>query len=204
MKNSNKGLFVVLSAPSGTGKTTIKNRLLQKDSFEFSVSYTTRELRSGEKDGKDYHFVSRDIFEKKIIAGEFLEYAEVHGAYYGTCIDSLKPLLEGINVLLDIDVQGYLQVKKKYENALGIFIFPPSLLELRSRLESRGLNTATDIETRLKNAKEEILNWDRYDYAVLNDEVENTTKTIHGIVLAEQSSVKRKRWEINTDAFNKS
>ncbi|RUM88612.1 MAG: guanylate kinase, partial [Thermovibrio sp.] len=158
MLNKLKGLLIVISAPSGTGKTTLVHMLLKEfPDLEFSVSYTTRPPRPGEVDGRDYHFVDRKTFERMIEEGDFLEWAEVYGNLYGTSrTQVLKALNEGKDVILDIDTQGALQVKKNFPEAVLIFILPPSLKELERRLRNRGTDDEETIERRLKTAREEI------------------------------------------------
>ncbi len=188
-----KGLLIVISAPSGTGKTTLAHMLLKAfPNMEFSVSYTTRKPRLGEVNGKDYFFVDRDTFERMIEEGDFLEWAEVYGNLYGTSRSQvLKALNEGKDVLLDIDTQGALQVKKNFPEAVLIFILPPSLKELERRLRSRGTDDEETIERRLKTARVEIERAPLYDYIVVNDVLEEAFEKLKSIVIAEKCRTER-------------
>jgi len=168
------GTILVLSGPSGAGKSTIIHHASSEiGEYYFSISTTTREPREGEKDGVDYYFVSKDFFEEGIKAGDFLEYATVHGNYYGT---SLKPvnqaLLEGKLVIFDIDVQGHRLVRAKLGDLVtSAFITPPTLSELEKRLYARATDDTSIIERRVENAKEEILAIAEFDFVIINDEV---------------------------------
>ncbi len=188
-----KGLLIVISAPSGTGKTTLTHMLLKKfPDMEFSVSYTTRKPRPGEVNGKDYFFVDREIFEKMIEEGDFLEWAEVYGNLYGTSKSQvLKALNEGKDILLDIDTQGALQVKKNFPEAVLIFILPPSFKELERRLRSRGTDDEKTIEKRLKVARKEVERAPLYDYIVVNDVLEKAYEKLRSIVIAEKCRTER-------------
>ena len=168
------GIALVISAPSGAGKTTLITRLREEfPHFGYSVSCTTREPRAGECDGKDYHFWTRDRFEAQRDAGYFAEWAEVHGNLYGTPLEPLRRMLEqGQDVLFDIDVQGARQLKKSLREAVFVFILPPSMAELEKRLRGRGLDSAETIARRLRNACTELREAPWYDYLVVNDVVE--------------------------------
>jgi len=193
MLNRLKGLLIVISAPSGTGKTTLSHMLLREfPNMEFSVSYTTRKPRSGEINGRDYWFVDRETFEKMIEEGDFLEWAEVYGHLYGTSKSQvIKALSEGKDVLLDIDTQGALNVKKNFPEAVLIFILPPSLRELKRRLESRGTDDEETIKKRLKIAREEIRRAPLYDYVVVNDVLEIAFDNLRSIIKAEKCRAER-------------
>jgi len=193
MLNKLKGLLIVISAPSGTGKTTLVHMLLKEfPDLEFSVSYTTRPPRSGEVDGRDYHFVDRKTFERMIEEGDFLEWAEVYGNLYGTSrTQVLRALNEGRDVILDIDTQGALQVKKNFPEAVLIFILPPSLKELERRLRNRGTDDEETIERRLKTAREEIRRAPLYDYIVVNDVLEVAYENLKSIIRAEKLRTER-------------
>ncbi len=188
-----KGLLIVISAPSGTGKTTLTHMLLKEfPDMEFSVSYTTRKPRPGEVNGKDYFFVDRETFEKMIEEGDFLEWAEVYGNLYGTSKSQvLKALNEGKDILLDIDTQGALQVKKNFPEAVLIFILPPSFKELERRLRNRGTDDEETIEKRLKVARKEVERAPLYDYIVVNDRLEKAYEKLRSIVIAEKCRTER-------------
>ena len=186
----NKGKLYVISGPSGTGKGTICTEILKEVGNEFSVSMTTRQPRPGEVHGKEYYFVTKEEFEANIAAGGFLEYATVFDNYYGTPKEMVMNRLErGYNVILDIDVQGGLQVKKAMPEAVLIFILPPSLEVLRSRLEGRGTESRENIEKRLGKAVNEIKLIGEYDYFIVNDVLEDSVRVIQSIMTAEASRV---------------
>ena len=187
MKN---GILVVISGPSGAGKGTIVGRILTElDNIGFSTSMTTRGPREGEVDGRDYFFVTEEEFKKAIEEDAFVEYANVHGNYYGTPKSEVASRLEqGMNVLLDIDVQGAMNVKKQMPEGVFIFISPPSMEELRARLEGRGKDSAEDIERRLKNAEGEMKLIGEYDYHVVNDDLDTAVKEVKEIIIKEGSS----------------
>ena len=185
-----KGRLYVISGPSGTGKGTICRELLKEIGNEFSVSMTTREPREGEQHGREYYFVTREDFLRNIDAGNFLEYATVFDNLYGTPKDMVMNRLERVrNVLLDIDVQGGLQVKKAMPEAVLIFILPPSLKELRRRLEGRGTETAEKIEHRLSQALNEIKLIGEYDYYIVNDILDEAVAAAKSIMTAESARV---------------
>ena len=165
------GVLFIISAPSGAGKSTLCRAVLNRFSdLVYSVSYTTRSLRGGEQNGVDYHFISKDEFEKGITQGRWAEWAEVHDHYYGTCADFLdRELNAGRDILLDIDIQGAGQILQRYPDGVTIFIMPPSLETLKSRLQSRGTDSPAVIAVRLKNAREEIAQKDVYRHIITND-----------------------------------
>ena len=193
-----KGLLIVISAPSGTGKTTLCHMLLEEfPNMEFSISYTTRKPRPGELNGRDYFFVDRKTFERMIEEGDFLEWAEVYGNLYGTSKSQvLKALEEGKDILLDIDTQGALQVKKNFPEAVLIFILPPSLKELERRLKKRGTDDEETIKKRLQIAREEIRKALEYDYIVVNDILEVAFERLRSIITAEKCRTDRLAGEI--------
>lgn len=165
------GLLFIISAPSGAGKSTLCRAVLNRfTDLVYSVSYTTRSLRGGEQNGEDYHFISKDEFEKGITQGRWAEWAEVHDHYYGTCADFLDGELNaGRDVLLDIDIQGAGQILQRYPDGVTIFIMPPSLETLKLRLQSRGTDSPEVIAVRLKNARKEIAQKDVYRHIIIND-----------------------------------
>jgi len=165
------GVLFVISAPSGAGKSTLCRAVLDRFAdLVYSVSYTTRSPRSGEQNGKDYHFITKDAFEKGIACGRWAEWAEVHGHYYGTSADFLnQELSAGRDILLDIDIQGTRKILQHYPDAVTIFIMPPSLETLKSRLQSRGTDSPEVIAVRLKNADEEMAHKDLYHHILIND-----------------------------------
>jgi len=165
------GFLFVISAPSGAGKSTLCHAVLDRFSdLVYSVSYTTRSPRSGEQDGVDYHFIAKDEFEKGIARGRWAEWAEVHDHYYGTSADFLNgELRDGRDILLDIDIQGTRKILQRYPDGVTIFIMPPSLETLKSRLQSRGTDNPEVIAVRLKNAGEEMAQKDLYRHIIVND-----------------------------------
>jgi guanylate kinase len=189
------GSLFVLSGPSGTGKSTLCDRLLADfDNLAFSVSVTTRPIRGHEKHGEDYFFTTRDSFEEQIRAEAFIEWAEVHGNYYGTRISTvMERLTMGEHILLDIDVQGGLQLKQKLPEGNLIFIMPPSLEVLEKRLRARGTDSDKVIETRLENARREMEIGQKYDYIVVNDQLEVAMAELHKIVLSKTGNTKIKQ-----------
>lgn len=197
MKKSKGSLFIV-SAPSGAGKTTICKKIIKTmDNVKTSVSYTTRKPRQGEVDNEDYSFISEKKFRGMIQKGEFVEWAEVHGNLYGTSRRRLEKIInDGFDVILDIDTQGAQQIKKTYANGVFIFILPPSMTELRDRLEKRMSNTKEDMERRMKRAGEEIRAYKIYDYVIVNDLLKSSLSTFESILVAERqrSSKKDSAW----------
>ncbi len=185
------GLLFIISAPSGSGKSSLTNELRKTvDRLEFSISYTTRAPRGSEQDGREYFFVTRPAFEAMIADGEFLEYADVFGNYYGTGRRFVEQVLQrGNDLVLDIDVQGASQLKGKIPEAVGIFILPPSRRELEARLRRRSLAENVNqkvIERRLRAASREIENFREYDYILVNDHFETAVEQLRAIVLAER------------------
>ena len=189
----NRGLLIVVSGPSGAGKGTICKALLEKhDDLHISVSATTRSPRKGEVEGVNYYFLTKEKFKEKIEEGDFLEHAEVYGNYYGTPKSNVNELLEaGKNVILEIDIQGALQVKENSEEGVFIFILPPSMEELKQRIIKRGSETPESLMTRFKSAYQEINYVSKYNYAVVNDKVEEAVAKIEAILIAEKCRVDR-------------
>ncbi|WP_035349728.1 guanylate kinase [Edaphobacter aggregans] len=188
------GILFIISAPSGSGKSTLVNQLRTLvEGLDFSISYTTRSRRGSEEDGREYHFTTREEFERMVAACDFLEWAEVFGNYYGTAVSALKHAKAlGKDLLLDIDVQGAMQVMKKMPEAVSIFILPPSpeVLELRLRNRSKAENVTSEavIEKRLNAAKGELKQvWD-YKYALVNDVLDKAVAEMRAIVLYERGS----------------
>jgi guanylate kinase len=182
--NHNWGHLFVVSAPSGAGKTTLRRAVLEHFvDMLYSVSYTTRPPREGEKNAIDYHFISSLEFEKDIKEGKWVEWAKVHGHYYGTSAQFLiKGLAAGKDILLDIDVQGAIQIHAAYPDCILIFIEPPSLETLRQRLESRDLDSEAVIEQRLRNAKNEMAKKGIYGHVIVNDRLETAKKQLISLI----------------------
>jgi|MGYP000486943540 guanylate kinase len=191
---SERGLLIVFSGPSGVGKGTVRQEIFSTPDhkFEYSVSMTTRAQRPGEVDGKDYFFRSREEFEELIRNGQMLEYAEYVGNYYGTPLTYVNETLDkGIDVFLEIEVQGALQVKKKVPDAVFIFLTPPDLNELQERLVGRGTDSEEVIAKRIERAREEIALMSEYDYAIVNDEVPLAAERVKRVIEAEHFRVDR-------------
>jgi guanylate kinase len=181
-----RGSIIVISAPSGSGKSTLVQRLLARvPGLQFSVSYTTRPPRRGEKQGRDYFFVSSREFQRMIAARELVEWATVFGHLYGTSRRQLREAQEaGRNILLDIDVQGHRQVRRRLPEAVSIFVLPPSFRELERRLRRRRSDTPEVIARRLNDARKEIQHWPEYDYLVVNDRLGKAARALQAIVEA--------------------
>lgn len=202
-ENPYPGELFILSAPSGTGKTTLI-RMLQGGltgfgGLAFSVSYTTRPPRAGEVNGRDYHFVDHATFRSMIESGSFLEWAQVHGNYYGTARDEVFPRLEqGIDVLMDIDVQGAERVLAQYPWAQSIFLMPPSYESLEARLRRRALDDEGAIRRRLNVSLSEIRRYDRYGHVIINDDVNRATEVLASIILEKRHRRERMHGRIQT------
>lgn len=184
-----KGRLYIISAPSGAGKSTLCSMLINKyPAVRYSISYTTRAPRGNEQNGKEYFFINKAEFENMAANNDFLEWAEVHGNYYGTSKKQIDDALkQGIDIFLDIDPQGAMQLKEKLNgNATFIFIAAPSLQELKSRLEKRGTDKAENIALRLENAKKEVEYFDKYDYLIINDASDDAFKKLETVYLAEK------------------
>ncbi|WP_163426989.1 guanylate kinase [Eubacterium pyruvativorans] len=192
MQKQNGKLFVI-SGPSGAGKGTIVNAVMDQadpSGTALSISMTTREPRPGEEDGVNYFFVTKEEFRRQIEAGGFLEYAEVYDHYYGTPKSKvMEKLNQGKDVILEIDIQGALNVKKAFPEGVLIFILPPSMEVLRSRLTGRGTDAPEVIERRLSKTRGELAFIDRYDYGVVNDDLEEAVETVRAIMRAEHARV---------------
>lgn len=189
-----KGLLIVLSGPSGVGKGTVRKAVFSEPdiSFEYSISATSRPMRPGERDGVDYFFKTREQFEQMIINGELLEYTEYVGNYYGTPVQYVKDTLsKGKDVFLEIEVEGAKQVREKFPDGLFIFLIPPSLGELENRIKTRGTESDELIKNRMLVAREELKMMNLYDYVIENDQVDYAVKKIKAIVIAEHCRRKR-------------
>jgi len=192
-----RGLLFIISGPSGAGKGTICQRLKEQGIIELSVSMTTRKPRPGEINGVNYFFVSEEEFKEYISKDGFLEYAQVYGNYYGTPKDIvLKKLEQNKDVVLEIDIQGALKVKESYPKGVFIFILPPSMAELRRRITGRGSESEADINLRLGETLKEVAYIDRYDYCVINDDIEEAVQRVTDIINAEHSKVTQDVYEL--------
>jgi guanylate kinase len=195
-------ILLIISSPSGAGKTTLTRRLLQEfPELRFSVSHTTREPRANEVDGQDYHFVSEEAFRAIIADKGFAEWAEVHGNLYGTSVSEIDIARAAgkIGVLFDVDYQGARQIKEKFPDAIGVFILPPSMAELRRRLDGRGSDDAQSRQRRFDKAREEIGHYPFFDYMIVNDELQRALAELRGIVLAE--GCRRRRLAAKAEAL---
>ncbi|MFM8551081.1 MAG: guanylate kinase [Nitrospiraceae bacterium] len=188
-----KGWLIVVSAPSGAGKTTLCKQLAATvPGLRHSVSYTTRKPRPGEVHGREYFFVDDQLFQDMIQRNEFAEWAPVYGHFYGTPRSALTGMMDqGLDVLLEIDTQGAAQIQKRFEDAVYNYILPPSLETLRARLENRGGDAPDEIQRRLQKAREEVWSYRNYDYIVRNDDMKQALQELEAIVLAERIKTKR-------------
>ncbi len=196
-----RGVLFVVSAPSGAGKTSLCKEVVRwVANLQHSISYTTRPIRPTEVSGVDYHFVSPARFPKMIEGGEFIEWAEVHGNYYGTRRADLQALLDrGIDVILDIDSQGAMQIRRGCDNGVFIYILPPSFEDLERRLTLRRADAPDEIRRRLNRAREEIRDYPSYDYLIFNDQFEAARDHLKAIILAERGRMTR----VNPDWIEK-
>ncbi len=188
MTENRKPLVYIISAPSGSGKSTLTNELLKLvPNLVFSISYTTRSPRGSEQNGKHYHFITTEQFDRMVQEGEFLEHANVHGNCYGTARQFLRDAgKSGHDLLLDIDVQGAAQIKKNLTDAISIFVLPPDRKTLEWRLQNRREDSKDVVMRRLKTAKTEIAEYDKYDYVLINDKLEESADRLVAIVLSER------------------
>tara|TARA_Y100000768_G_C23724922_1_gene562068 strand:+ start:34 stop:663 length:630 start_codon:yes stop_codon:yes gene_type:complete len=200
MSLKKRGTMIILSSPSGAGKTTLVKLLSEKKNFFVSISHTTRTPRSNEKEGIDYFFIDKKSFQKLIEENEFLEFAEVFGNYYGTSKENIiKKLNDGLNVIFDIDWQGTEQIiKKKLDfKVVTIFILPPSKKVLKERLSNRDMKDKLIVEERMKQFDKDILHWKNYNYVVINDDLKNCFKKIENILDSELNN-KRSKYDKNS------
>jgi guanylate kinase len=184
-----RGLMLVLSSPSGAGKTTIARRILDEDpGIAVSISHTTRPKRKGETDGKDYHFIAKDAFSQMRDAGEFLEWAVVFDNYYGTTRAPVdRALAEGRDVLFDVDWQGAAALREASgEDVVSVFVLPPSAAALEERLKTRAADAEDVVIRRMRGASNEVQHWDEYDYVIVNFDVDKSVEAVHAIIAAER------------------
>jgi len=188
-----RGILFIISAPSGTGKTTLCKQLATNlPGLWHSISYTTRKPRSGEEHGRDYYFIKEQTFQEMIERNDFVEWAHVYGHLYGTPWKSLTEKIDqGVDVLLEIDVQGAMQVKKRFEDSVSIFILPPSMTVLRSRLQIRASDTPEEIQRRLHKVKEEVWSYREYAYIVRNEDLALSLRDLESIFWSERLKTKR-------------
>lgn len=188
-----RGILFIISAPSGTGKTTLCKQLATNlPGLWHSISYTTRKPRPGEEHGREYYFIGEQPFRDMIERNEFVEWAHVYGHLYGTPRKSLDEKIEqGFDVLLEIDVQGAMQVKKRFEDSVSIFILPPSMAALRARLQTRASDTAEEIQRRLNKVKEEVWSYREYAYIVRNEDLDRSLRDLESIFWSERLKTKR-------------
>jgi guanylate kinase len=189
------GNLIIISSPSGGGKGTLIREVLESvPCLGYSVSHTTRSPRFGEEHGHHYHFVSKQKFEDEVQAGEFLEYAEVHGNMYGTSLASVEKITSaGNDVILEIDVQGAMAVMKKVPEVVSVFILPPSFEVLRARLEARGTESSEDLQLRLKNAVGEVMHYSWFKYVIVNDEIFSAARKLANVILGERQRRDRQK-----------
>ncbi|MCH2248616.1 MAG: guanylate kinase [Cognatishimia sp.] len=185
-----RGLLIILSSPSGAGKSTLSKRLREWDTtIEFSISATTRAPRDGEKDGVDYHFLTEEAFKKTVAEDGMLEHAHVFGNFYGSPKTPVQAAIDqGSDVLFDVDWQGAQQISRSslQDHVLSVFVLPPSIKELRRRLESRGQDSSEVIQKRMAKSWDEISHWDGYDYVLINDDLDATFERLKAIISAER------------------
>jgi guanylate kinase len=203
-----KGNLIIISSPSGGGKGTLIKEVLETvPNLGYSVSLTTRAPRFGEEDGRHYRFVSREEFDREIAEGGFLEYAEVHGNCYGTSLRQIEKITgEGRDVILEIDVQGAASVLAKVPEAVSIFILPPSFETLRARLIARATEGQNDLDLRLSNSHGEVMQYTRFKYVIINDEVQAAARKLASVIIAERQLRDRQNEAIKgiLDSFERS
>lgn len=197
-KEPARGVLFVVSSPSGGGKGTLIQRVLKEvPNLSYSVSYTTRAPRNGEVEGREYFFVTPEEFDEKLSAGEFLEWAHVHGKLYGTSRHQVsREIFEGRDIILEVDVQGAASVRELVSDSVSIFILPPSVETLRQRLIARGTDSPEELDLRLKHAPEELRHYKSFDYVIINDEVEKAATQLRCIVQAERARRSRQEPQI--------
>lgn len=190
---SQSGNLFIVAAPSGGGKTSLVNALVTRlDNIEVSTSHTTRNIRTGEQDGVHYFFVNQDTFLKMVSENAFVEYAQVFGAYYGTSVAEIKARLDkGIDVVLDIDWQGAAQIRQLFPESLSIFVLPPSLNILETRLRNRGRDDNETITNRMHKAQEEMSHYSEFDYLIINEDFDLAARQLQSIVVANRLTVGR-------------
>lgn len=190
MTNSAQGLLIVLSGPSGVGKGAMGSTLLKEDpNICYTVSVTTRQPRKGEKEGQNYYYISREEFFRRRDNGDFLEWAEVYGNYYGTLHSEVDRLLQdGKTVILEIDTQGAMQIKAAYPSGVLVFVLPPSLAELKRRIVARGSETAATLKLRLSQAEQEIAMAEQYDYTIINDNLKKAVSELRAVIAQEKAN----------------
>jgi len=189
-----QGNLIIISSPSGGGKGTLITAVREVlPDLGYSCSHTTRPQRPGEEEGREYFFISREEFERRIAAGDFLEYAKVHGHLYGTSLaESRKVFNTGKDLIVEVDVQGALQIMERVqENRVSIFILPPSFEVLRARLKGRGTEEPTEIRTRLKNAFDEVMQFRNFDYVIINQDLAKASQQLAAIIVAERQTIVR-------------
>jgi guanylate kinase len=190
---TSRGTLFVVSSPSGGGKGTLIRHVLEVvDNLSYSVSYTTRAPRLGEVNGREYFFVSREVFDEMVAAGEFLEWACVHGNFYGTAKRQIaEETAAGLDIILEVDVQGAASVRQLLMDSVSIFILPPSPEVLRQRLLTRGTDSPEELEIRLRNAPDELKQYSAFDYVIINDEIKKAAHQLASIVYAERARCMR-------------
>jgi guanylate kinase len=193
-----KGNLIIITSPSGGGKGTLIAELMKRGvGIGYSISFTTRPMRPNEVEGKDYSFIGVEEFERRIAEGEFLEYAVVHGSYYGTSRARVEALIgEGVDVILEIDVQGAADVLEKVPAAVSIFIMPPSFQELEQRLRSRNTEGPEELAVRLRNSFDEVRNYSQFEYVVINDNIADAVRRLESVILGERQRRTRQTAQI--------